>query len=98
MKVIKYIIELRMIYSLDDNYLDTIAEFDNIIDAIKELEIIARIYANHKNVAIEVVKYAFDKVVFEYEFLDKVIGLYGVDAAKVKNITSKNKKFGLIIA
>lgn len=67
-------------------------------DAIKELETIARIYANNKNVVIEVVKYEFDKVVFKYEFVDKVIGLYGVDAAKIKKITSKNKKYGLIIA
>ena len=100
MKVIKYVVKLQMVYSTDNRSLiDTIAEFDTFENAITELENIARIYTNDKNVAIEVIKYEFDKVDLEYEYLEVLIGFYGVDAAKYLNIRSKRNKnkYGLIV-
>ena len=98
MKVIKYVVEIQMIYSLNErSHIDKIAEFKNFSDAINELEFAALIYTNNKNVAIEVVRYVFDKVRGEYKYLDKLIGFYGTDAAKYLNIHSKTKKYGLII-
>ena len=110
---IKYIVERQMIYSLDErSMIDTVGEFDNFDDALDALDKEAYLYSNDKNVAIEVVKYKFDKFdnniiktvekyynfKYEYEYLDKLIGFYGTDAAKYLNINSKKKKYGLIVS
>lgn len=98
MKVAKYIIERQMIYSLDNrSIIYTFAEFYNFEYALEELEKEAQFYANDKNIVIEIVKYEFDLSKHEYEYLYKVIGFYGVEAAKYLNIRSKMKKYGLII-
>lgn len=100
MKVIKYVVELQTMYSLDEttSALDPIAEFDSLNDALNELGKVAYIHANNKNVAIEVVKYEFDEENQEYVYLENVIGLYGIEAAKHLNLdASKKKKYGLIV-
>jgi len=98
MKVIKYIIERQMIYSIDNRSLIyTLDEFDNLEYALEELENEAQFYANNKNIVIEIVKYEYDLSKHEYEYLYKVIGFYGVEAAKYLNIRSKMKKYGLIL-
>src|SRR5690606_25158153 len=100
-------------YSLNErSSIVTVGEFDNFNDALDVLENEAYLYSNYKNVAIELVKYKFDKVdnniieivdkyynfKYEYEYLDKLIGFYGTNAAKYLNIKSKKNKYGLIIA
>ena len=98
MKVIKYIIERQMIYSIDNRSLIyTLDEYDNLEYALEDLEKEVQFYANDKNIVIEIIKYEYDLSKHEYEYLYKVIGYYGVEAAKYLNIRSKMKKYGLII-
>jgi len=98
MKITKYIIERQKIYDLNNRSpIYTFAEFDNFEYALEELEKEAQFFANDKNIAIEIVKYEYDLSKHEYEYLYKVIGFYGVEAAKYLNIRSKMKKYGLII-
>ena len=99
MKVTKYIIERQKIYDLNNRSpIYTFAEFDNIEYALEELEKEAQLFANDKNIVIEILKYEYDLSKHEYEYLYKVIGYYGKDAAKYLNISSKNERFGLIIS
>ena len=99
MKVIKYIIERQMIYSFDERSLIyTLDEFDNLEYALEDLEKEVQFYANDKNIVIEIIKYEYDLSKHEYEYLYKVVGYYGKDAAKYLNISSKIEKFGLIIS
>ena len=99
MKVTKYIIERQMIYSLDNRSLIyTFAEFDNLEYALEELENEAQFYANNKNIVIEIVKYEYDLSKHEYEYLYKVVGFYGIEAAKYLKLDgSKIMQFGLIL-
>jgi len=99
MEATKYVVERQMIYSLDERSLvDTIAECDNFIDALDELEKAAQSYANDKNVAIAIFRYKFDEENQEYKYVDILLGFYGIDAAKHLKVISKKKKYGLIIA
>ena len=99
MKETKYIIERQKIYDLNNRSpIYTFAEFDNIEYALEELENEVQFYANDKNIVIEIVKYEYDLSKHEYEYLYKVTGFYGIEAAKYLNIKSKMKKYGLIIS
>ena len=98
MESIKYIVERQMIYSLDErSMIDTVGEFDNFNDALEALDKEAYLYSNNKNVAIEIARYEFNIETQEYEYLESLIGFYGVEAAKYLYIFSKKKKYGLII-
>lgn len=99
MESIKYVVERQMIYSLDERSpIDTIAECDNFVDALDELEKAAQSYANDKNVAIAIFKYEFDEENQEYKYVDILLGFYGTETAKHLKIASTKKKYGLIIA
>lgn len=99
MKVIKYVVEIQMIYSVDSrSSIVTIAEFDNIDDALDELDKEAYMYSNAKNVAIEINKYEIDGENQKFDYLEHIIGFYGIDAARYLGLDySKKKKYGLII-
>lgn len=98
MEVTKYVVERQMIYSLDNrSFIDTIAVFDNFIDALYELEKTAQSYANDKNIAIGICRYEYDEDNQGYEYIDTLMGFYGIDAAKYLGLDSQIRKYGLII-
>lgn len=74
MKFVKYVVERQMIYSIDERSLiDTIAEYDDFIDALEELDKVVQSYANDKNVVIEINEYEFDENNQEYEYIETII-------------------------
>lgn len=98
MKVIKYVVRIQMVYSFDErSRIDVLAVYDTFEDAIEKLENVAQIYANNKNVAIDIVRFKYDADIRFDKYIEFLIGFYGVDAVKYLNISSKNEKFGLIV-
>jgi hypothetical protein len=102
MNVIKYVVRIQMVYSLNErSRIDVLAVYDTFEEAIEKLENVAQIYANNKNVAIDIVRFKYDADIRFDKYLEVLIGFYGVDAVKYLNIIDskgRNKnKYGLIV-
>ena len=66
---------------LENEHKDAI-EFDSLKEALERFKEEVQTYANHENVAIEVLKYRYDADIHSDEYSEKEMGFYGKEAVK----------------